>query len=360
MAVFADKGVGEKQELAHDCGQGQLCGFTRSAKPGVEGFEIGVAAAGGDSRHVKRASHMRAAAFDVALAAHLAGIAIDGRDAGKEGDLSAGQDAKLRQTGRQRCGDDRADALDRGEDLVAALQASVFRKDRGDGGFETLDQTGLSVKLGLQQPFKSQALRGAVLVFQRRLTGFGGLPRQNQLLKLRQRLGRNRRRPWANSLSVERQHARVDRIGFCELPERISQLSRPVGIDDGDGEARCAELAMTKPMELSRRLHDDKPGGGGGKLLRQTLTAFLAVGNAKTLANWMQINVEPRFTHIDPGIHCVFGSHGCHLALHAGLAPQSSVQIVSRRADGPSSPASQKLKGLTVPPARLMRDGHPS
>ncbi len=108
MAVFADKGVGEKQELAHDCGQGQLCGFTRSAKPGVEGFEIGVAAAGGDSRHVKRASHMCAAAFDVALAAHLAGIAIDGRDAGKEGDLSAGQDAKLRQTGRQRCGDDRA------------------------------------------------------------------------------------------------------------------------------------------------------------------------------------------------------------------------------------------------------------
>ena len=91
-------------------------------------------------------------------------IAVDGRDTGKKGDLAAGQDAKLRQTGYERYGDDRADAFDRGEDLVAALQAGVFRRERRDGGLEALDQAGLSVKLGLQQPFESRARGGGAVL----------------------------------------------------------------------------------------------------------------------------------------------------------------------------------------------------
>jgi hypothetical protein len=61
-----------------------------------------------------------------------------------------------------------------------------IRKDRRDGGFESVNQARLSVQLSLQKPFKSRARGGGVLVFQRRLLGFGSLSRQNQLLKLSQ------------------------------------------------------------------------------------------------------------------------------------------------------------------------------
>jgi len=39
MAVFSDEGVGEKHELAHDCGQGELGSFAGFAKPAKEGLE---------------------------------------------------------------------------------------------------------------------------------------------------------------------------------------------------------------------------------------------------------------------------------------------------------------------------------
>jgi hypothetical protein len=270
------------------------------------------------------------------------------------------QSAKLRQTRHKRRRNHRADAFDRGEKFATPPQAGVPRQKRRDGGLKAGNQAGLSFELSLQQTLQNGACSGGGLVLQSRLTGFGGLPRQNQFLKLGQAFGGDRRHLGAYGCAIERKQARVDLVRLGKLAKRIGELSRTIGIDNSDRETRRAQLAVSKPMQLSRRLHDDKPGGGRGQRQSQTLAPFLAVGNAKTLASWMQINVEPRFTHIDPGIHCESGSYGCHLALHAGLAPQSSVQIASRGADGPSSPASQKLKGRTVPPARLMRDGHPS
>ena len=53
MAVFADKGVGENEELAHDGGQGKLGLFAVGAKLIVEGFQVWIAAGGGDGRHIK-------------------------------------------------------------------------------------------------------------------------------------------------------------------------------------------------------------------------------------------------------------------------------------------------------------------
>ena len=72
IAIFADQGIGEQDELSHNGGQSNLGGFSGGAQAAVEGLEIGVATDSGDGRHVKRASHMRAAAFDAALPTHLA------------------------------------------------------------------------------------------------------------------------------------------------------------------------------------------------------------------------------------------------------------------------------------------------
>src|SRR5208337_5179737 len=93
-----------------------------------------------------------------------------------------------------------------------------------------------------------------------------------------------------------------------QLAKGIGELSRAVGINDGDGKTRRTQHVVSKPVQLARRLHDGKPGTGRPELKRQALAPLLAVGNAKTLANWMQINdlppartgVEPRITHAVP------------------------------------------------------------
>ncbi len=94
------------------------------------------------------------------------------------------------------------------------------------------------------------------------------------------------------------------------------------------------------------------------EFLAQPPDALFAIGNAKTLAGWMQINVEPRFTDVNARVNCVVGSYGCHLALHTGLAPQSSVQTPSR---GGRTKLSRKPEAYgTDGPARPPQEGWPS
>ncbi len=202
-----------------------LAGLPRARSLAIEGVEIGVAAAGCNSGHVERLSNVRPSAFDAALAAHFAGVAIHGRDAGKGCNLSATQQAKLRQAGHKRHGDDGSDATDRGKDIATPLQAGVFREKNLESRLKTCDQAGLGAELRFQQALQNRACSGGDLVLQSRLTGFGRLPRQNQFLELSQPLGRNRGRLRPDGGAIERKQACVDGIGLGELAKRIGELS---------------------------------------------------------------------------------------------------------------------------------------
>ena len=160
--------------------------------------------------------------------------------------MPAPQHAKLRQAGRKRRRNHRADAFDRREKLATPLQAGVARQKRCDGRLKAGNQAGLSFELSLQQTLHDGACSCGGLVLQGRLLGFGGLPRQNQFLKLGQAFGGDRRRLRADGCAIERKHARVDLVRLGKLAQRIGELSRTVGVDNGDRETRRAQLAMSK------------------------------------------------------------------------------------------------------------------
>lgn len=360
MAIFTDERVGKGGKFAHDGGQRELGLLARGAEPAVEGFQVRIAAGGGDRRHVKRGSDMGAPALDTAQAPAVTGIVVEGSDAGESCDFLSGKQSELGQARGERRGHDRPDALDRGEDAVTAFQGGIALKQHLDGRVQRLDRLGASVELALQDPPENLAFSGRMTVLERGLIGFSGLPRQNKLLKLRQCPSRDRRGLGTKTGAIERQKPRIDLVRLGKLPQRLGELTRPQRIDNGNRISRRAEHKVGKPVQFARRLHDGQRHLGTRQLFAQRPDAIFAVGNAETLASWMQMDVEPRFTDVNAHVNCAAGSYGCYLALHAGLAPQSSVQTMSRRADGPSSPASQKLKGTAVPPARLMRDGHPS
>src|SRR5262245_16139777 len=360
IAIFADEGIGENDKLAHDGGQSKLGLFAFRPKPVVEGLQIGIAARGRDGRHVQRLPDMGAAAFDPAQAPAVSGIIVEGSDASQGGDLSAAKQAELAQTGGERRGNSGPDALDRAENAIAALEHGIAVKQSRNSGLKPRNRPCASLNLAFKQPLKNLALSGGEPVLERGLIGFGGLPRQDQLLKLRHGLGRDSCSARAQAGAIERQKPGVDPVRLGQLPNRFGEFARAERIDNGNRIAGLAQKAVGQPVQLACRLYDHERRRQVRKHSAQLRDPFFAVGNAETLINRMQINIKPRFTDIDAYVNFGSGSYGWYLALHTGLAPQSSVQIMSRRADGPSSPASQKLVERTVPPARPMRDGHPS
>src|SRR5262249_55046684 len=154
---------------------------------------------------------------------------------------------------------------------------------------------------------------------ERGLIGFGGLPRQNQLLKLRYRLGWDGRGARVQIGAIKRKKPGIDLVRLGKLPDRFGEFARAQGIDNGNRIAGLAQQAVSEPVQLAGGLHHSKRNVLASQLLAQKPDPLFAVGNAETLAGWMQINVEPRFTDIDARVNCGSGSYGWYLALHAGL-----------------------------------------
>ena len=100
-----------------------LAGLTAPYQALVEGLERGVAADGGQGRHVQRGADAGAAAHDHAAAAEGAAVAVDRRHADQGRDLAAIEGAELGQLGDERTGRGLADAGD-----TEASRSSVARQ----------------------------------------------------------------------------------------------------------------------------------------------------------------------------------------------------------------------------------------
>src|SRR5215204_5372422 len=79
---------------------------------------------------------------------------------------------------------------------------------------------------------------------------------------------------------------------------------------------------MRLAMELAGGLHDEEGDVELGETTLELLEPMARVGNAKRLANWMHMDVEPGFTDVDTGVDSSrSASFERDLALHTGLAP---------------------------------------
>src|SRR6202008_4798098 len=64
--VFFEQGIGHDDKLSHDSGKGELGLFSAADQAFVEGVELWIAAAGGESGPVERASRTGSSAADMA------------------------------------------------------------------------------------------------------------------------------------------------------------------------------------------------------------------------------------------------------------------------------------------------------
>ena len=82
IGIFEEM-IGEKDEFAHEDGKGELFGLSCSEEAEVKRLENRVIAGGDERGHVESGADLGTTAADVAAAAVLAAVAIEGSDAGE-------------------------------------------------------------------------------------------------------------------------------------------------------------------------------------------------------------------------------------------------------------------------------------
>ena len=86
--VAAQHGAEDSQDLASDGDERDLRLLSSVAQALMKGFKDGIAAAGGQGRHVEHATHLGTAAPDAAPTSEDAGVVVVGRQTGKRGDFA--------------------------------------------------------------------------------------------------------------------------------------------------------------------------------------------------------------------------------------------------------------------------------
>ena len=98
-AVFAEEGVEQAGEAAHDGDERDLVRLAVGGEALVAGLGGRLEAAGGQGGHVEQVARLGAAAADGAAAAVLAGIAVEGGEAEQGGGLAAAEGSEFGHVG---------------------------------------------------------------------------------------------------------------------------------------------------------------------------------------------------------------------------------------------------------------------
>ena len=127
QAVFAEEGVEQADEPAHDGDEGDFVGLAVGGEALVAELGGRLATDRGQGRHVEQMAGLGPAATDGAGAAVLAGVAVEGGEAQQRGGLTAAQGAEFGHAGTEASGVDGAEAGDRLNDGVATGEHGVGR-----------------------------------------------------------------------------------------------------------------------------------------------------------------------------------------------------------------------------------------
>jgi len=112
VSIFSDEGVCKDDDFAGDGRERQFGGFAAFDEALVESFEIGVAAAGAQRRHVESAAELGTPAMDAALWLGCPAITRKGSEPGKGCGLLDGDAAEFAERSEEGERGDGADAGD--------------------------------------------------------------------------------------------------------------------------------------------------------------------------------------------------------------------------------------------------------
>lgn len=255
--------IEEDDEFADDGGEGDELAFPRGQEAIVEGFEDGIAAAGGESGHVESTPDGDAAPGDAPQALVGAAIAIVGGDAGESGGFLLGEFTQLGHFGDEHGGNDGANAWNLLATLGAFLQFGIARLELSDGGFDGQDLFGEELSEFLVGFFGGGKLvmRSLVLELGAHLDELAAFGDQlGEFLGLR----RTRRSGFGIGGGAEAgEHGGIDGVGFGEATDAKGIGADPAWENHADGEVGPMEGADNGLLITAGRFEDDLERGSG-------------------------------------------------------------------------------------------------
>ena len=169
-AVLAEEGVEQADEPTHDGHKGGLVGLAVGGEALVAGLGGRLATDRGQGSHVEQMAGLGAAPPDGAVAAVLAGVAVEGGEAQQRGGLMAAEGAEFGHVGTEASSVDRAEARDglndgvtTGEPGVGGDAGAHAAVAVGDVGLEGIERGGgAGSSLGVE--FGAELAQGAKLL----------------------------------------------------------------------------------------------------------------------------------------------------------------------------------------------------
>src|ERR1035437_4699446 len=234
VGVFQEE-VSEDDQFAPEDGEGEFFGFAVGEEAQVEGFENWVVACGDQRSHVENRADLGAATSNVALAASLPTVAIEGRAAGPRRRWRSGQGAEFGHEGNQGSGTEGAAALDLPEPLD-------FRGEVGRAGdfvgHARLNLIGLLAQEGDGSGHQSEPL--FVGESFRQIIVLGNLPEQRRAVfggggKGLLERSREAERFWVEGLGKINGDLRVNLVGLGQAAFGFGQVADLPGIEAGNG-----------------------------------------------------------------------------------------------------------------------------
>ena len=206
------------------------------------------------------------------------------------------------------------------QDCEAAGKLAIGFDHREDGTFDRVDLTfdllAASCVLAFQQRQRENlcaVLGGGAILDQ----GFTG---DMELLEVSQCIAAGGSRFQLQHRAHASQHCGVQRVGFCELADRLGEAARPTRIDLDERNAGGAQRAFEGALIGAGRLEHDAVCRSVCEPFDQCFVTALVVGKAPACAVGQAVGVEMVFRDIDADgivVH-LFRASACHSGLSPG------------------------------------------
>ena len=329
--------------------------FAEGGEAFVAGLGDGFAADRGGGGHVEQVARVEATATDAAVAAVLAGVAVEGGEAEQGGRLAAVEAAEFGHVGTEAGGIDGAEAGDRADDGSAVGERGVGGDAGlhagiavGDGGAQSVDGR-MRAGGGLGIEFGTELAEGVELADELAAAG-EQVAEQGEVA-----------RPWQGRAEVLEQaeaseHGGIDAVVFGELAEVLGEAPGAPGVDENGVDAGVGEALVQVAVVAAGGFED----GAGDTVLEQPVAqgaaAALVVAELAVETALEDVGVELGLADVDAGEDNGVGcSHSCvPILLRFGASPTLPSRARRNCCDGPT-----KLQHGSGNPRRTRSDPSP-
>jgi hypothetical protein len=356
ISTIPHQGVEDRKQLPHARHQRNLLRLTRAQESLVELLDGGVVAGSDQSAHVQDRPHRSPSSPRLALAAPLAGVAVEGGDSHQCTQTPVGDLSKLWQFGQEGSREDSPDSRDAPEESLVGFEGGVLLNGTVKVPIDALDL--LLKPLDVRPDRLGERLRSHLQTIVLgdehldELTPPGEDALQSDGFLLGDDAG-----SWFDRLGESGEDEGIYLVGLGELANRFGEVSGLARVNDGHGDRAGGEHRGGEALVSACGLHDGQFDARPFKPREHLLDALLIVAYHEGLAALLAI-ILAQDTHLEGALGNVDAYIDFSLGTRHWLSPSSSIRPGLADTSLPSAEfvaGSEALATVRAPP-KLGRD----